>query len=180
MQVFVHLVHVGSLQTSHEVDLDDAIHNFCSDACLEDFCRVNMGVCLSCGATCCKKPLRLKLIDATKVLCDTKCLEEFKEVTKQNGSFGSYFCSQKASASIFLQRTDIYYQCHKCQNYLPMSDMLHHRNNDYNVELFCNWDCLSSYKEKCIEEQGKGCKIIFFSMSVSPFSQSTSNSEDAA
>ncbi|XP_078810930.1 uncharacterized protein LOC101157550 isoform X2 [Oryzias latipes] len=115
--------------TSHEVDLDDAIHNFCSDACLEDFCRVNMGVCLSCGATCCKKPLRLKLIDATKVLCDTKCLEEFKE------------------------RTDIYYQCHKCQNYLPMSDMLHHRNNDYNVELFCNWDCLSSYKEKCIEEQ---------------------------
>ncbi|RVE66764.1 hypothetical protein OJAV_G00110630 [Oryzias javanicus] len=115
--------------TSLEVDLDDAVHNFCSDVCLEDFCRANIGVCFSCGATCCKKPLRLKLTDTTRIFCDTKCLEVFKE------------------------KTDTYHQCLMCRNYLPLSDMLYHKNNDSTMNLLCNWHCLSSYKKKCIKEQ---------------------------
>eukprot|EP00064_Thunnus_orientalis_P019641 superscaffoldBa00005002_g19766 len=62
-----------------ELTLDEAVHKFCSDACLESFCRDNMVVCENCSCYCHKKPLVLKMEEGTKTICSENCLNEFKE-----------------------------------------------------------------------------------------------------
>lgn len=66
-----------------ELQLGDAVHNFCSSVCLDAFCWDAVGVCDVCSATCRQNRLTVKLEDATKTVCSSECLVEFKEVQKE-------------------------------------------------------------------------------------------------
>lgn len=70
------------LQTTCELTLNDAVHKFCSDSCLEGFRKDNnVAVCENCNSPCHKK-LMLKLEDDTKTICSVGCVDKFKEVQK--------------------------------------------------------------------------------------------------
>ncbi|KAG7219307.1 hypothetical protein INR49_010369, partial [Caranx melampygus] len=68
-----------SCTTTVELTLQDVVYKFCSDSCLEVYCRDNMPACDNCSSFCRKQPLTLKLEEETKTICSQKCLEEFKE-----------------------------------------------------------------------------------------------------
>ncbi|XP_044027833.1 uncharacterized protein LOC122864451 isoform X2 [Siniperca chuatsi] len=110
-----------SCTTACELTLDEAVHRFCSDSCLEDFRRVNVAVCENCSSTC-HKPLRLKLEEGTKTICREECLAEFKEKIKTP------------------------HKCTMCHTSRPMSDMVHYKSDENMVELFCTRTCVTSYR----------------------------------
>ncbi|XP_067468322.1 uncharacterized protein [Thunnus thynnus] len=105
-----------------ELTLDEAVHKFCSDACLESFCRDNMVVCENCSCYCHKKPLVLKMEEGTKTICSENCLNEFKEKIKTP------------------------HRCTMCHTSRPVSDMVDYKSSEDTVELFCTRTCATSYK----------------------------------
>ncbi|XP_028256549.1 uncharacterized protein LOC114432624 isoform X2 [Parambassis ranga] len=111
-----------SCTTTCEASLNNTVHKFCSDTCLDSFFRDKMGVCENCSSTCRQRPLRLKLGDETKTICSTDCLQEFKENIKTS------------------------HQCFMCLASRPGSDMASYQITEDTVELFCNRYCVSSYK----------------------------------
>ncbi|GLD59403.1 uncharacterized protein AKAME5_001140500 [Lates japonicus] len=111
-----------SCTTTCELTLNEDVHKFCSDSCLEDFCREKMPDCDNCCSPCRKKPLTLMLEEDTKTICSEECLQEFKEKTKTP------------------------HQCTLCHTSLQMSDMVDYKNSEGMVELFCTRACVTSYK----------------------------------
>ncbi|KAM4549543.1 uncharacterized protein V3H82_018798 [Fundulus diaphanus] len=105
-----------------ELKLDECLRSFCSDACLETFCRKNVGVCDHCGSPCRGKRLRLRLEDGTKTVCGPDCLEEFKK---------NIMAAQ---------------ECPVCGASQLPSDMVSFKNSENLVELLCSRDCLVSFK----------------------------------
>ncbi|XP_069033055.1 uncharacterized protein [Embiotoca jacksoni] len=110
-----------------ELTLNETVYRFCSNACLEGFCkegfcRDNRGVCENCRSACRHKPLTLKLSDGNKTICGVKCLEEFKEKTKT------------------------LHVCTMCHVSRRVSNMVHHVGGDDAVELFCTRTCVISHK----------------------------------
>ncbi|XP_050925183.1 uncharacterized protein LOC108898774 [Lates calcarifer] len=111
-----------SCTTTCELTLNEDIHKFCSDPCLEDFCREKMPDCDNCCSPCRKTPLTLMLEEDTKTICSKECLQELKEKTKTP------------------------HQCTLCHTSLQMSDMVDYKNSEGMVELFCTRACVTSYK----------------------------------
>ncbi|KAM9385664.1 zinc finger MYM-type protein 4-like [Pholidichthys leucotaenia] len=105
-----------------ELTLNGTVYKLCSIVCLEVFCRENVGFCEKCGSNCPNKPLMLKLGSDTKTICSEECLQKFKEEIKMT------------------------HQCTNCCISVPASRMVHHKNDDNMVELFCNGYCMTSYK----------------------------------
>ncbi|XP_072227139.1 uncharacterized protein [Leuresthes tenuis] len=115
--------------TTLELTLDEAVHSFCSQDCMDGFCRDNVGVCENCSSVCCKQPFMLKLDGGSKTICGTECLEEFKE------NIGTP------------------HQCTQCRSSQPVSDMVSFRSSENTVRLFCNRFCVASYKllQSCLQ-----------------------------
>ncbi|XP_032391770.1 uncharacterized protein LOC116701860 isoform X1 [Etheostoma spectabile] len=109
-------------QTTCEMTLNEAVHTFCSNFCLEDFRRDNMDVCENCSSDCSNKPLRLELKEGTKTICSQECLDEFKK------------------------KIETLHQCTTCHTSQTISDMVVYKNEDNVVNLFCNRNCMTSYK----------------------------------
>ncbi|XP_031151492.1 uncharacterized protein LOC116047099 isoform X3 [Sander lucioperca] len=111
-----------SCTTTCELTLNEAVHTFCSDSCLADFRRDNVAVCENCSSNCRNKPLKLELEEGTKPMCSHKCLDEFKE------------------------KIETLHQCTMCHTSQTISDMVDYKNDDNVVKLFCNRNCVTSYK----------------------------------
>ncbi|XP_039675540.1 uncharacterized protein LOC120570916 isoform X5 [Perca fluviatilis] len=111
-----------SCTTTCELTLNEAVHTFCSDSCLDDFRRDNMAVCENCSSNCRNKPLKLELEEETKTICSHECLDEFKE------------------------KIETLHQCTMCHTSQTISDMVDYKNDDNVVKLFCNRNCVTSYK----------------------------------
>ncbi|XP_059205277.1 uncharacterized protein LOC131984472 [Centropristis striata] len=106
-----------------ELILNETVHPFCSDPCLQDFHRENVDVCENCSLSLLKRlMLRLKLEDGTKAICKQDCLDEFKEnITTPH-------------------------QCTMCHSLRPVSNMVGYKNEENIVTLFCTRNCVTSYK----------------------------------
>lgn len=65
-------------QATCDLTLNDAVRKFCSESCMEGFCK---DVCEICNSHC-RNKLLLKLEEGTKTICSDKCLENLKEVQK--------------------------------------------------------------------------------------------------
>ncbi|XP_047461601.1 zinc finger MYM-type protein 4-like [Mugil cephalus] len=111
-----------SCTTTRELTLNATVRKFCSDVCLEGFCKGNFGVCENCSSTCRREPLTLKLEDATKTVCCEECLDEYKE------------------------RITTTHQCTMCHVCRPVSDMFYYKTLEGSVRLFCSRHCVSSHK----------------------------------
>ncbi|XP_034748086.1 uncharacterized protein LOC117956880 isoform X2 [Etheostoma cragini] len=109
-------------QTTCEMTLNEAVHTFCSDFCLEDFRKDNMAVCENCSSNCSNKPLKLELKAGTKTICSQECLDEFKE------------------------KIETLHQCTMCHTSQTITEMVAYKNEDNVVKLFCNSNCMTSYK----------------------------------
>ncbi|XP_028452609.1 zinc finger MYM-type protein 4-like [Perca flavescens] len=111
-----------SCTTTCELTLNEAVHTFCGDSCLDDFRRDNMAVCENCSSNCRNKPLKLELEEETKTICSHECLDEFKE------------------------KIETLHQCTMCHTSQTISDMVDYKNDNNVVKLFCNRNCVTSYK----------------------------------
>ncbi|XP_040909011.1 uncharacterized protein LOC121191726 isoform X2 [Toxotes jaculatrix] len=108
--------------TTCELILNEAVHKFCSDSCLEGFRRDNMPICEDCSSPCLNQPLMLNLEEETRTICSEECLQNVKEKIK----------------------TPL--QCTMCHTSQPTSDMVHYKSSEGVVELFCTRACVTSYK----------------------------------
>ncbi|XP_041811390.1 uncharacterized protein LOC121619625 isoform X2 [Chelmon rostratus] len=108
--------------TTRELTMNEAVHKFCSDSCLEDFRRDKTATCDNCSSAFLNKPLMLKLKEETKTICSDKCLDEFKEKMKTP------------------------HECTLCHTSQPMSGMVHFNTGEDMVELFCTRTCVTSYR----------------------------------
>ncbi|KAL3043474.1 hypothetical protein OYC64_003357 [Pagothenia borchgrevinki] len=124
--------------SKHEVILSGAVHKLCSDACFNRFRKVNklsMAGCENCGSYCLKKSLMLKLKDSHKTLCNVECLAKYKENTKTNQP------------------------CVMCNTTRPMGEMIHNKNSDNSVSLYCSSSCVMAFKVQSVSASGArvGC-----------------------
>ncbi|XP_041867585.1 uncharacterized protein LOC121656583 isoform X2 [Melanotaenia boesemani] len=108
--------------TMLELTLDEVVHSFCSNDCMEGFCRDNVGVCEGCSSICCKTPLMLKLEEGTRTICGPECLEELKE------------------------KIETAQPCAQCHFSQLASDMVIYKTHENTVQLFCSRYCVASYK----------------------------------
>nr|XP_020474167.1 uncharacterized protein LOC109970738 [Monopterus albus] len=145
-----------SCTTTCELTLNDAVHKFCSDSCLEDFCR-DMAICEHCSSRCHNKSLKLKLEEDTKTICSENCLKEFKEKF-----LTPHMCTM----------------CHASQ---PMSDMIDYKSSEDTVELFCSRTCVTSYKLRpavIYKLKGKKTPLRLKNRKKGKQSKQKSNTED--
>ncbi|XP_056256201.1 uncharacterized protein LOC130184300 isoform X2 [Seriola aureovittata] len=146
-----------SCTTTCELTLQEGVHKFCSDSCLEGFCRDNMPTCDNCSSLCHNQPLMLELEEETKAICSEKCLQEFKEKIKTP------------------------HQCTMCHTNRPMSDMVDYESSKGVVELFCTRTCVTSYKLRpaiIYKLQGKKSSGRLKKRKKEKQSQQKSNTED--
>ncbi|XP_010796037.1 zinc finger MYM-type protein 4 [Notothenia coriiceps] len=119
--------------SKHEVILSGAVHKLCSDACFNRFRKVNklsMAGCENCGSYCLKKSLMLKLKDSHKTLCNAECLAKYKENTKTNQP------------------------CVMCNTTRLMGEMIHNKNSDNSVSLYCSSSCVMAFKVQSVSASG--------------------------
>ncbi|XP_063754586.1 zinc finger MYM-type protein 4-like isoform X2 [Eleginops maclovinus] len=119
--------------SKHEVILSGAVHKLCSDACFNRFRKVNklsMAGCAHCGSYCHKKPLMLKLEDSNKTVCNVECLAKYKENTKTNQP------------------------CMMCKTTRLIGEMIHNKNSDDSVNLFCSSSCVMAFKVQSVSASG--------------------------
>lgn len=72
-----------SLQSKHEVVLNEAVHKLCSDLCFTRFRsahNLSVASCANCGSFCHGKSMTLRLEGTSKTLCNLTCLAKYKEV----------------------------------------------------------------------------------------------------
>ncbi|XP_072227140.1 zinc finger MYM-type protein 4-like [Leuresthes tenuis] len=119
--------------SKHEVILNGAVHKMCSDGCFNRFRSVNnllMAGCANCGSYCHTKPLMLKMEGASKTLCDTNCLEKYKD------------------------RTKITQPCTMCRTVRLVAHMVDNKNVDDTVNLFCSSSCVMAFKVQSVSSSG--------------------------
>ncbi|KAK5883248.1 hypothetical protein CesoFtcFv8_019600 [Champsocephalus esox] len=111
-----------SCTTTCKLTLNEDVHTFCSNSCLEGFLGEIKAVCEICSSTCRKRPLKLEVDKETKTICSENCLQQF------------------------IEKINSPHQCILCRTAHPMSKMLDYKNKENMVKLFCSSQCVASYK----------------------------------
>ncbi|XP_034057491.1 uncharacterized protein LOC117536655 isoform X1 [Gymnodraco acuticeps] len=111
-----------SCTTTCKLTLNEDVHTFCSNSCLEGFLGEIKAVCEICSSTCRNRPLKLEVDKETKTICSENCLRQF------------------------IEKINSPHQCILCHTPHPMSEMLDYKNNENMVKLFCSSQCVASYK----------------------------------
>ncbi|XP_037831688.1 uncharacterized protein LOC108247922 isoform X3 [Kryptolebias marmoratus] len=126
----------SSCSAALELKLGEDVRGFCSEVCLEAFCRDAVGVCDVCSSACRQTPLTLRLEDGAKTICGAECLSEFKEDESSH-------------------------ECSLCRFSLPVSKMVVHDVSENFLKLFCSSSCVTSFKvqlEVLSESQSSGAE----------------------
>ncbi|KAI4817450.1 hypothetical protein KUCAC02_010851 [Chaenocephalus aceratus] len=111
-----------SCTTTCKLTLNEDVHTFCSNSCLEGFLGEIKAVCEICSSTCRNRPLKLEVDKETKTICSENCLQQF------------------------IEKINSPHQCILCRTPHPMSEMLDYKNKENMVKLFCSSQCVASYK----------------------------------
>ncbi|XP_040928788.1 uncharacterized protein LOC114865608 isoform X2 [Betta splendens] len=121
---------------THELNINETVHKFCSSSCLEGFRQNCIAVCTNCNSPCLKE-VKLKLGDDAKSMCSQRCVREFKENIQTP------------------------HPCSRCLTPAPMSSMTVYKSSEDTVELACARPCVTSDQQSHPAVFSKTCYNCF-------------------